>query len=379
MLGLYCHNLDEQTIFLEGAVLRKSASKNSFLIAFMIAIAGGLVFSFLSIPVPWLLGPMSAILIAGRFKGIALYWPRALRDSALILIGYSIGLSFSRASVENIIGHLPAMLIMTLILLVSAALMSKVISKLSGVDYPTVLTGSIPGGLSQMIIFAEEMKEIDITTVTFLQVSRLLMIVFVVPFIVFGPIFDISHVKYGSPGSGQIVFDPFMSLLFFIVCILGVISGKKLRLPTPFLLGPILGTAILTYSGFAGPTLPSSFMDASQLMIGGYIGMLLNPEKLDKKASTIILALLSGFLLVIGSLVLSFFLSDALNINIVTSFLSLAPGGMDQMGIIAHEINADLSIVSGFQLFRLFFIYFVVPPVLRWYFKRKKGMQEDSL
>lgn len=56
--------------------------------------------------------------------------------------------------------------------------------------------------------------------------------------------------------------------------------------------------------------------------------MLLKPEKLEKKTSTIILALISGFLLVIGSLVLSFFLSDALKINIVTGFLSLAPGGI---------------------------------------------------
>ncbi|GAE44677.1 hypothetical protein JCM21738_1408 [Mesobacillus boroniphilus JCM 21738] len=107
--------------------------------------------------------------------------------------------------------------------------------------------------------------------------------------------------------------------------------------------------------------------------------MLLKPEKLKKKVSTIILALLSGFLLVLGSLALSFFLSDALDINIVTSFLSLAPGGMDQMGIIAHEVKADLSIVSGFQLFRLFFIYFAVPPILRWYFKRKINSKVDSL
>ncbi|MBS8264225.1 hypothetical protein DYI25_07225 [Mesobacillus boroniphilus] len=49
------------------------------------------------------------------------------------------------------------------------------------------------------------------------------------------------------------------------------------------------------------------------------------------------------------------------------------------MGIIANEVRADISIVSGFQLFRLFFIYFIVPPVLRLYFKRKLNSKEDSL
>lgn len=365
---------------LEGADLKNNLRAKSFIFSFLIALAGGLIFSSLSIPVSWLLGPMSAILIADRFKGLTLYWPRAFRDSALVLIGYSIGLSFTRSSVENIIVNLPTMLMMTVILVSSAALISKVISKLTKVDYPTVLTGSIPGGLSQMIIFAEEMKGIDITTVTFLQVSRLLMIVFVVPFIIFGPVLNISHsANNGLEGSNQFVSEPINSFSFILVCILGVIIAKKLRLPTPFLLGPILGTAILSYTGFTGPSLPSSVMDASQLMIGGYIGMLLKPQKLERKSLTITLALLSGFLLVMESLLLSFFLSDALSLNIVTSFLSLAPGGMDQMGIIAHEVNADLSIVSGFQLFRLFFIYFAVPPILRWYFESKINNKMDSL
>lgn len=354
--------------------------RHSFILAFLIALVGGLVFSLLSIPVPWLLGPMTAILIADRFKGITLNWPRALRDSALLMIGYSIGLSFTRSSIEKIAENLPAMLIMTVILVASAAMISKVISKLSGVDYPTVLTGSIPGGLSQMIIFAEEMKGIDITTVTFLQVSRLLMIVFVVPFIIFGPVFNISHIKNnGLAGPTHFVPDPVKSLIFLMICILGVIIAKKLRLPTPFLLGPILATAISTYAGVTGPPLPSSVMDASQMMLGGYIGMLLKPEKLERKSLMITLALLSGFLLVMESLLFSFLLSDALNINIATSFLSLAPGGMDQMGIIAHEVGADLSIVSGFQLFRLFFIYFAIPPLLRWYFKSKINSKVDSV
>ena len=48
--------------------------------------------------------------------------------------------------------------------------------------------GSIPGGLSQIIMLAEETEGIDITAVTFTQVTRLIMIVVCVPLIVFSPI-----------------------------------------------------------------------------------------------------------------------------------------------------------------------------------------------
>lgn len=351
----------------------------SFFLALLIALSGGLIFSYLAIPIPWLLGPMAAILFASRLKGLNLYWPSYLRDAALVIVGYSIGLSFTQAAIVNILRNLPMMLLLTVLLVSFAALMAFFISKLSGVDYPTVLTGSIPGGLSQMIIFAEETKGINITTVTFLQVSRLLMIVFFVPFIIFGPVLNMKHTDFVLSNSGHGAVSPADVLLFGTICILAAFIGKKLKLPTPFLLGPILGTALLTNIGFQGPLLPSSLLDVSQFMIGGYIGLLLKPEKLEKKTTSILLALLSGLVLVSGSLAISIYITDVLNISIVTSFLSLAPGGMDQMGIIAHEVNADLSMVTGFQLFRLFFIYFAVPPLLRWYFKRKFSSKEESL
>lgn len=351
----------------------------SFIFALFIAYCGGLLFSFLSILIPWLLGPMAGILIASRFRGLYLFWPTILRDAALVIVGYSIGLSFTREAIGNILMNLPMMLFLTTMMVSFAALMAFLISKISGVDYPTVLTGSIPGGLSQMIIFAEETKGINITTVTFLQVSRLLMIVFFVPFIIFGPVLNMKHTDFVPHLSDQIAVTPAEGILIGALCIIAALIGKKLKFPTPFLLGPILATALLANMGVQGPLLPSSILDVSQFMIGGYIGLLLKPEKLERKQTSILLALLSGLLLVSASLAASFYITDVLNISIVTSFLSLAPGGMDQMGIIAHEVKADLSMVTGFQLFRLFFIYFAVPPLLRWYFRRKYSSKEESL
>ena len=70
-------------------------------------------------------------------------------------------------------------------------------------------------------------------------------------------------------------------------------------------------------------------------------------------------------LLIVGALGMALLLSAIQPVSDATGLLSLAPGGMDQMGIIAHEIHADLSIVAGYQLFRMLFIYFIVPPLIR--------------
>lgn len=349
--------------------LNKDDKRLQLFVSLLIAIIGGIIFTFLHTPIPWLLGPMTTILIGARFSKIQLYWPTWMRNVGLIIVGYSIGLSFTGEALVQIGKLLPVMLLMTVCLVIFCAGIAFVVSKLTGVDYPTVLTGCIPGGLSQMIIFAEEVKGIDITTVTFLQVARLMMIIFFVPFLVLGPLFE-NNVHNVSDGVVRAVQSSNIPIFVFVItCLICAFLAKKIKLPTPFLLGPILGTAIMNVSGLQGAPLSQLILDLSQFLIGGYIGMLLKPEKLQHKTRVISLALISGMVMILGSLGLSYLLILQIGITPSTSFLSMAPGGTDQMGILAHEIGADLSMVSGFQLFRLLFIYFVVPPLLRLFFR----------
>lgn len=352
-----------------------------FTVTLITAIIGGIVFSLIHTPIPWLLGPMLAVFISSRFTKIQLFWPSYIRNTGLIIVGYSIGLSFTKAAVFQILENLPSMFLMTVLLVIFCAANAIIVSKLTGVDYPTVLTGSIPGGLSQMIVFAEEINGIDITTVTFLQVARLMMIIFFVPFLIFGPFFKNTHAISGLAENGSHTLTPLFPLiiLFAGICVIFAFLTKKLKFPTPFLLGPILGTAIFNIAGLHGPVLPSHVLNFSQFMIGGYIGLLLKPEKLEHKTRIITLALVSGIVMITASLALSMLLVSQGHLTPSTGFLSVAPGGMDQMGILAHEVRADLSMVTGYQLFRLFFIYFAVPPLLRLFFKIRTKKAANSM
>jgi uncharacterized protein len=234
--------------------------KIRFYITLFIATAGGVLFLLLGIPIPWLLGPMTAVLLGSRLGGIPVYWPIQIRDAGLIILGYSIGLSFTKEAAIQILGQLPLMLLLTVVLVTICAGIAYFVSKLSGVDYPTILTGSIPGGLSQIITFAEEVKGIDLTTVSFLQVTRVIMIIFSVPFLISSPLFNNLSVGLSINLTEQ-TGSLFPNILLF--AFLGVIFsflGKKLNFPTPFLLGPIVGTAALTISGLNRTRNWSSFL-----------------------------------------------------------------------------------------------------------------------
>ncbi|MEW8987988.1 MAG: AbrB family transcriptional regulator, partial [Bacillus sp. (in: firmicutes)] len=335
---------------------------------------GGTVFSVLHIPVPWLLGPMVFILIFSKLFNISFYWPGIIRDTGLIILGYSIGLSFTKAVLTTITMQLPVMFLFTTITLIICTLLAFAVAKISGLHFPTVLTGSIPGGLTQMVYFAQETKGIDVTIVTFLQVIRLFVIIFSVPLLVFSPLFggDTSvPLQLGSQSSSYSLNDSYLELIIYgITVVLFALFGKKINAPTPFLLGPIIATICLNLTGMQGPELPPVIIDGSQLMISVFFGLLLNLDKLKNNRNILWLSLVSGMILVSATILLSYILGMIYHTSNVTAFLSLAPGGMDQMGIIAHEVKADLSFVAGFQMFRLLFIYFAIPPLLKWLFQR---------
>ncbi|MGG0720272.1 AbrB family transcriptional regulator [Robertmurraya massiliosenegalensis] len=344
-----------------------------------IAIVGGAIANLIHLPIPWLLGSMAAVLIASSL-GLKLYWPQKIRDFGIIIVGYSIGLSFTKEAIKLIIAQLPSIFLSTIVVISFCVGLAFIISKVTKLDFPSVLIGSIPGGLSQMLLLGEEIKNINLSIVTFLQVSRLILIIIFVPLFVFSPFVA----KEGTVAT-TIIHSPtvrwsdlFPDILVYIpILILSIFIAKKLRLPTPFLVGPIFATAVIGLFGYLGPTLPSTVLDISQLMIGAYIGLLIHLEEIEYKMKMISVAISSGVLLLLGSWGMSWLLSHIKNIPFSTSTLSLAPGGMDQMGIIAAEIHADLSIVAGYQLFRLFFIFFVVPPILRWfvyYFYKKNNL-----
>ncbi|WP_227872201.1 AbrB family transcriptional regulator [Paenibacillus albus] len=341
------------------------------------ALLGGILFKLLHAPIPWLLGPMLAVLIGSKIFGrtSAFRWSSSVRNSGMITVGYTIGLAMTASAIEEMSHQLMSMVLMIVLLLLFCAGMAFVVAKLSGTDFKTALLGSVPGGLTQVLALAEETEGVNVTIVTVTQVIRLMMIIVCIPIVVFSPLLGGSHDTGGAVAELHHAAATWSGLLpgmlwFAPVAIGCAVLGNRVNFPTAYLLGPAIGTAVLQLCGLEGPALPAFLIDAAQLMIGAYVGLLLKPEQLENKLRTISLAVGSGLLLIVGAWGFSLLLTKLYPISMPTALLSLAPGGMDQMGIIAHEIDADLSMVAGYQLFRMFFIFFAVPPLLRLLFRR---------
>lgn len=341
------------------------------------AMMGGTVFKLLGIPIPWLLGPMIIVLLGTTMMKWHYEWPAVMRNSGMIIVSYTIGLSITPTALHEMVRQLPYMLLMTVLLILLSTLIAYTVSKISGIDYRTSLLASIPGGLTQAIALAEETKGVQLSVVTLTQVIRLMTIITATPLLLLTPLFgSVSGSTAHSLGTSQQVATTVYTsemlpklMLFAAISIAFAIIGTKIKLPTAYLLGPAIGIAIVQLFGVDGVPLPTSMIHMAQLLIGTYVGMMLKPSQMTNKLRTIGLAIASGLTLVVGALALSALLTALQSVSEATALLSLAPGGMEQMGIIAHEIQADLSMVSGYQIFRTLFISFAVPPLLQFLFR----------
>ena len=188
---------------------------------------GGMLFRLLNLPLPWLLGSLTAVLLWSLAAKRNLFWPVELRNCGLVILGYMLGSSFTIATGLEIFKQLPAMFLATSSIILFSLLVGTVISRRTGLYPATGFLGSVPGGLTQMVVLSEEIAGSDLTVVTFMQTIRLLATVFIVPFIVIhGLAGDTPEAGAASvPAvSDSLIQTPWNAFIFTVIILISVRS-----------------------------------------------------------------------------------------------------------------------------------------------------------
>ena len=59
-------------------------------------------------------------------------------------------------------------------------------------------------------------------------------------------------------------------------------------------------------------------------------------------------------------------------------FLGAAPGGMNQIVLVAIETGADVPMISSYHIFRIFFILFLIAPLLNYYLRYRAAKTNSN-
>ncbi|WP_152655964.1 AbrB family transcriptional regulator [Oceanobacillus sp. CFH 90083] len=329
-----------------------------FLRTFAIGLLGAIIFSIVNLPLPWLLGSMIVTLLFQLRSPWKIVWNPIFRNIGLIIAGYTIGYAFTLKALQEMVNYFPMMFFINVIFLVLFICVSYVVSKWARLDLGTAMACCAPGGLQQVVVFAEEQKKLNITVVTFYQVIRLLAIITLVPFIVSG--------NNGSMTAEKTI-ESYSPVLFglLIICYIAGMLFKFIKVPTAYLLGPVFLVMVCNLLSVQVPVMPESLLHIAQLFIGIYMGLLLKRDKLKKMKSHIVYAVGSCVILIGVAFLISEWMAHRF-MDFATSFLSVVPGGVDQMGIIAASIQADVTVVTSFQLFRILFLSIIIIPFIKF-------------
>lgn len=348
---------------LEKGVLRLIA----MLRVLALSLIGGYLFSLLHIPIPWMLGPIVVVMLTQFVYKGPLKWSGKMRDLGVVMVGTVIGVQFNISLFGMMGSILFYMIVLNIILIGGAIGIAYLTGKWAKIPLRAAVLAAIPGGLGQIIVFAEEEKVKEIGIISYFQVIRLLLVVVFVPFIVAG------QVMSKPPSDAKLT----ISLVLLIALAWGCSHlMKRIQLPVAFFITPIiLLIALQLTTPIAMPPVPGIVMVVAQLLIGAHIGLMLKPDMIKLPMRVLLGGIFSALALIALTFGSSFLMSFALDTTFATSFLSTAPGGLDQMVLLADAVKADVSLISMFQTFRLLFIFIIIMPLMkvfyRWWDKKE--------
>jgi len=157
----------------------------------------------LRVPAWALLGPMLLLsaLHAGSWMNIEL--PRWLLAGAYALIGWHIGLGFTRDALRHAGQTLPVVAAAAICLMSFCGLLAWGVMRLAHVDALTAYLATSPGGLDSVAIIAASTPRVDLSFVLGMQSVRLLFVIGLAPLITRLVVQHSAHLQAAKSSAGD--------------------------------------------------------------------------------------------------------------------------------------------------------------------------------
>ena len=320
------------------------------------------------LPMPFLLGSLTAVapvVIWQSNTGRAtLRFPPLLRMGFIAVIGALIGTRFSPDLVAKVPTIWVSLVAVALFVIVAHAIGYAVYRHLGGYDRVTALYGSMPGGLIEGVALGEKAGG-NVMLLTVHHFARIVTVVFAVPLFFFVLSGDVVGSAAGetlaSGGS-----DAFDIAGIVVLSAVGYWIGRGLRIPAGHLMGPLIVAGIVHGAGLADFGAPGWLVSLAQLIVGTALATQFAGATipvLGRAFSLTITAVLAMFVVTAGAAAA---VSRLTLMDFEAAFVSFAPGGVAEMGLIALSLDASPVLVAVHHLVRIVLTVIFVRVAHRW-------------
>lgn len=348
------------------------------IVTLIIGVIGGMAALKLRVPAGAMVGSMLLVAIYNIITGEA-YFPQDLRVITQIATGAFIGSGITKRDVLDLKLMIKPAILMVSTMITLDLFLGYIMFKITNIDLVTSLFACAPGGLVDMSLISTDLGA-DSSKVALLQMVRLMSVLIILP-----PI--IRHISSRISGGKNENSEENLSNdsteikntekikytkreKYFNLTVTTIIAstagliGYKLKIPAGAMTLSMIAIGALNILNNRG-YMPINIRRVTQMFAGALIGQRMGYGDLIALKSIIIPVVILIIGIIIVNLCIGYFIHRAAKLDLITSLLASAPGGMSDMALVAKDLGGDAPKVAVLQLARYICIIAFFPVIIK--------------
>jgi uncharacterized protein len=325
----------------------------------LVAVPAGALASALGIPLPWVIGPLTAC-AAANVLGAALSCPRAARSAGQWVIGTALGLYFTPAVVSQVSAYAPWVAAGIVYAVLLGLVFAWTLRRFAGASRQTAFFAGAIGGASEMAVQGERHGG-RVDQIAAAHGLRIMLVVLTLPFA-----YQFLGLHGSDPyetGTQAVRYGGLAALVALTV--IAALALAWLDWPNAWVLGPFAATVALTASGQHWTALPQSVIVGGQVLIGASLGTRFTPEFFSQAPRYMAVVAAATGVGIVASAAFGGALGWLAGIPLATMVLATSPGGIAEMTLTAKNLKLGVPVVTVFHVMRMVAMVLAIGPIYR--------------
>jgi membrane AbrB-like protein len=319
-------------------------------------LVGGVAALYAKVPLPFFLGAMMSSAIYAMFAP-SLISPR-FRNIVIAVLGVLIGSEFTIPFLHAVVENFTSLAFIIPYTLIATAIIFTMLLRTTSLDLTTAYFSAVPGGVQEMTMLGTDRGGSEAT----LAVHHSLRVTLVI--IIVSLVFSFAS-GYQAIAVAVAAARPLAPLDYGWIAAMaigGLLLGRVLHLPAPFILGPLIVSAIVHLAGVTDVKPDFGLVAFAQVVAGASIGTQFSSFPRRDLVMAGLTAVKISVALILFTMLFVWGVSHMLTQPFPQMLLAYAPGGLGEMGLIALSAGSDAAFVSTGQIFRYFLVVTFAAP-----------------
>jgi membrane AbrB-like protein len=345
-------------------VISLLTSLRPIVLGLAIGTIGGVIFIWLNLPLPWMLGAMTATTVAS-VAGLQLRIPAHLRSVMVVVLGVMLGSSFKPDMIQHMAAWVVSLIGVAIYVVLCTGLVMVMFRRWLGHDPLTAFLCATPGGASEMVILGITLGA-DERAIALSQASRVLIVMLAIPFWFR---FVEGYIPPPQVAAALEIFTLNVTdMALLAACgVVGAVGAYWLGVPVPAMIGPLFVSAAVHIAGLSDHRPPWELVAVAQVVLGTAVGCRFTGVSGPEIVKTLGTGILSSAILLVMTTIFSYGIHHMTGIGMQSLVLAFAPGGLAEMNLIALAMGVDPAFVSTHHTARICIVVIFMPWLLRLY------------